>query len=256
MTIYDAYAPLYDNSGQIRFSLLMFHYLRDLLNHHEVAGRRMIDIACGTGTLALLLADEGWSVVGLDASAAMLEEATTKCATYVANGQGAFVRGDMCHIPDAQDDALQCGAFDLATCFYDSLNYLLTTDDLLACFAGINWALAPGGVFIGDMNTRHFLEFDWGEYDVQEYPGYIQIEQSHFDAANDTSTLVLTGFIGNDQQGYERFDEVHIERAYPTEVVSALLEQAGLRVEAVYDAFTLQPPAPRSQRVVWVARKV
>lgn len=253
MPIYDAYAPLYDNSGQIRFSLLMFHYLHDILATHEVAGRRMLDVACGTGTLALLLADEGWTCVGLDASEAMLAEASDKAESAEVQ-QVDFVQGDMRRIPDA-GGAVQFNSFDLATCVYDSLNYLMTSDDLLACFQGVAWALAPGGLFVGDLNTRHFLEFDWGELEIQEHPGYVQIGQSHFDADKDCSTLVLTGFIGDDMHGYERFDETHVERAYPPEQISALLEQAGLRIDGVYDSFTLQAPTPRSQRIVWVARK-
>jgi hypothetical protein len=90
---------------------------------------------------------------------------------------------------------------------------------------------------------------------VQEHPGYIQVGQSSFDPEQGTSTLVLTGFIGDDVGGYQRFDEVHIERAYDPDEVSGLLEAVGLKVEGVYDSFTLQSPVERSQRIVWVARK-
>jgi hypothetical protein len=67
--------------------------------------------------------------------------------------------------------------------------------------------------------------------------------------------MVLTGFVGDDDQGYERFDELHVEYAYPPETVTALMERAGLRVEALYGSFTLQAPGPHTQRIFWVARK-
>jgi hypothetical protein len=105
------------------------------------------------------------------------------------------------------------------------------------------------------MNTRHFLEFDWGECAVREQEGYVQIERSAFDPARGTNAMLLTGFIGDDEAGYERFDELHIERAYPPGQVSAWIEAAGLRVEALYDSFTFAPPGPRTQRIFWVARK-
>lgn len=255
MSIYDTYAQLYDGVGQIRFSLLMHPYLNNILEQHPVQGKRAIDIACGTGTLALLLADDGWQVTGFDASPAMLAQAREKCQRYIDSGSIDLVECDMRSIPAAASGSFQAGSKDLAICVYDSLNYLLSAEELGACFAGIAWSLAPNGLFVGDMNTRHFLEFDWGEYEVQEHPGYVQISQSYFDPNRETSTLVLTGFLGNDEQGYDRFDEVHIERAYPTEEVKGLLEQAGLVVEAIYDSFTLQAPSARSQRLVWVARK-
>jgi hypothetical protein len=48
---------------------------------------------------------------------------------------------------------------------------------------------------------------------------------------------------------------VHVERAYPPELVDMLLGRAGLRVEGHYDSFTTSPPGPRSQRIFWAARK-
>lgn len=250
--IYDRYAALYDSSGQVRFALLVGVYLHELLGRHPPVGRRMLDIACGTGTLAMSMADEGWHVVGLDASPAMLAQAEAKAAGGAPAGSVRFVVGDMRHIRGA----VAPGSFDLVTCTYDSMNYMISEADLLACFESAAYALAPGGLFIGDMNTRHFLEFDWGECAVRELDGFVQIEQSHFDPDRVTSTMVLTGFVGDDEEGYERFDEVHVERAYPPELVDALLARAGLTVEARYDGFTTSRPGPQSQRIFWVARRV
>lgn len=249
--IYGDYAAVYDMSGQIRFSLLMMHYLKDLLQRHAVSARRVLDLACGTGTLALLLADEGWEVVGLDASAAMLARAQAKHATSGQSSGLSFVQGDMRSLLPLLSPA----QFDLVLCTYDSLNYLLTEADMAACMHSVAAVLAPGGLFIADMNTRHFLEHDWAACEIYEQPGYVQINQSSFDPQQATSTLKLTGFVGNNDQGYTRFDEIHIERAYPPKVVAALFKKAALRVEAIYDCFTFAPPCATTQRLAWVVRK-
>jgi len=268
MAIYQHYAPFYDGSGQIRFAALMGQYLREVLIRHPVADRHALDLACGTGTLALILADDGWEVVGLDRSAPMLAIARTRAAG-VAAGWVTFIEGDMRHLPTTDDRrpttddeidgwrAVVGGqwSFDLVTCTYDSLNYLLTEEDLVRCFAGAAGALRPGGLFFADMNTRHFLERDWPAVDVLEHSGFVQVAQSHFEPANACSTMVLTGFTGDDARGYRRFEETHIERAYAPEVVAALLARAGLSIEAAYDCFTFQPMHDRSQRIAWVARK-
>ncbi|MEI8306683.1 MAG: class I SAM-dependent methyltransferase [Chloroflexales bacterium] len=249
--IYECYAPLYDASGQVRFALLVTVYLRELLTHHPVVGQRMLDLACGTGTLALCQADEGWQVVGLDSAPAMIAQAEAKLSGAALVGSARFILGDMRHA----DMLFPPNTFDLVTCTYDSLNYMTSEADLLACFTSAAHVLAPGGLFIGDMNTRHFLEFEWDTYAVREHAGFVQIEQSYFDPQLATSTMVLTGFVGDDAAGYQRFDEVHVERAYPSRVVHHLMEQAGLRVEAHYDSFTTSPPGPHTQRIFWVARK-
>jgi SAM-dependent methyltransferase len=269
IALYQAYAPFYDSSGQIRFAMLMDQYLRELLGRHPAPGRRALDMACGTGTLALLLADDGWEVVGLDASAEMLEQARAKAANLDTPGRATFVQGDM-REPRIENEELTMkkdasaslssfsilhSQFDLVTCFYDSLNYMLTDADLAACFQTAARALAPGGLLVADMNTRYFLEHDWGSCEVIEQTDFVQISQSYFDPASDCSTMVLTGFTGDDERGYHRFDETHVERAYAPEQVAALLEAAGLRVEAAYDCFTFQPIAERTQRIAWVARK-
>ncbi len=248
---YQRYAPAYDASGQVRFALLVHIYLHDLLARHPAPGRRALDLACGTGTLALLLADEGWEVTGVDSSPAMLAQAAAKFAGAPAERRPSLVQADMRQIAGL----VPAGAYDLATCTYDSLNYMLDAADLAAAFAAAAAALAPGGVYVADMNTRHFLAYDWGECAVREQDGYVQIERSVFEPEGATNTMLLTGFIGDDRGGYVRFDEVHVERAYPPELVDELLAQAGLRVEGKYHSFTLSPPGPRTQRIFWVARK-
>jgi ubiquinone/menaquinone biosynthesis C-methylase UbiE len=245
---YAYYASAYDGSGQIRFAILCHIHLRDLLAHHSISGRRLLDMACGTGTLALLMAGDGWEVTALDRSATMLAQAAAKLPP---DQSVRLIEADMRQLPPE----LPAASFDLVTCTYDSLNYMLNTEDLAACFRAAAAALAPGGLYVADMNTRHFLEFDWGECAVREQKGYIQIERSHFVAETESSFMLLTGFVGNDERGYQRFDEGHVERAYPAELVEGLLRSAGLHVEATYDSFTLQPPGPETQRIFWVARR-
>jgi SAM-dependent methyltransferase len=269
MTIYDAYAPFYDGSGQMRFALLTAHYLAEVLARHPPPGRTALDLACGTGTLAITLAEQGWHVVGLDQSPTMLALARAKAEAAGVADRVAFVQGDMRepnakwrmqNVDDAQDNehsfCILHFAFSLVTCTYDSLNYLLDEADLARCFTAAAQVLVPGGVLYADMNTRHFLEHDWPPCEISEQAGLVQIAQSRFEAPSAMSTMRLTGFAGDDERGYRRFDETHVERAYPPELVAQLLAAAGLQVEAAYECFTFQPHHPRSQRIAWVGRRV
>jgi hypothetical protein len=90
---------------------------------------------------------------------------------------------------------------------------------------------------------------------VLERPGFVQVAQSHFEPISACSTMALTGFAGDDEHGYRRFDETHVERTYAPELVAELRAGAGLHVAAAYDCFTFQPAHERSQRIAWVARK-
>src|SRR5262245_35185881 len=129
MPIYHDYAPYYDGSGQIRFAILTSQYLGEVLAHHPVAGRRALDLACGTGVLAAILADDGWQVVGLDRSAPMLALARARAADAPL-GSLLFIEGDMRNFNDERrtmnDDELSeqyassfilhRSSFDLVTC--------------------------------------------------------------------------------------------------------------------------------------------
>lgn len=249
--MYQEYAAVYDASGQIRFSVLMAYYLKDLLQRHPASGQRALDIACGTGTLACILADEGWQVTGLDASTAMLAQAQSKYQATEGAANLTFVQGDI----RALGHVFPPEQFNLVTCTYDSLNYLLNEVDLAACFASIAYVLAPDGLFIADMHTPYFLEQGWGTCEVLEQPGYIQVSQSQIDPFRSTATMHITGFIGDDEQGYRRFEEVHVERAYPLEVITSIFEQVGFYVEAAYDCFSFNPPCATAWRIAWVVRK-
>ncbi|MCD8336046.1 MAG: hypothetical protein LUD18_02005, partial [Lachnospiraceae bacterium] len=55
---------------------------------------------------------------------------------------------------------------------------------------------------------------------------------------------------------YERYEEVHYQKAYTIDCVSGLLKEAGLQLEKVYDAFTLEQPRPESERVYFIAREI
>jgi SAM-dependent methyltransferase len=246
---YDEYAAIYDRSGQSSFSLLMDLYLRDLLRQHPVAGRTMVDLACGTGTLALMLAERGWQVLGIDRSVAMLDEAERKAAAHDDEELDLqFQQGDMRDFGIAQP-------VDLVTCCYDTLNYLTDAADLRRCFGSVARALLPGGLFCFDLATDYFLQHYWQGVELEEFDAGTQVMQSHYDPESGFSTLVLTGFVEVAPGGYRRFREVHVERGYEQSFVRGCLAEAGFVVEAVYDCFTTQPPNERSLREMYVARR-
>jgi SAM-dependent methyltransferase len=244
---YNEYAATYDRSGQLRFSVLMDLYLRDLLRLHPVVGERMLDLACGTGTLALLMAERGWDVLGIDTSLAMLAAAKRK-SMQAGCERVRFQQADM-------RDVVVDTPVDLVTCCYDTLNYLLDQNDLARCFESVTQALAPGGLFCFDLATDYFLRHHWNGVDFEQFDDFAQVMQSHYDEDTGYSTLVLTGFVEQAPGLFTRFREVHIERAYPDATVRLLLAGTGLVVEGVYDCFTMELPNERSLRLMYVARK-
>src|SRR5947208_17095610 len=90
---YESYAAVYDQAGQSCFGLQTLDYLNELCALHGFApdGHRALDLACGTGTVALALARRGWELTGLDCSPAMLARAAAKPGAAGI----AWLQGDM-----------------------------------------------------------------------------------------------------------------------------------------------------------------
>ncbi len=252
LSIYDQYASVYDASGQIRFTLQMLPYLEALLERHPVAKGTMLELACGTGTMALAMARKGWRVIGVDASPQMLAEAQRKLETARREVpeplEVTWVQQDMRMLKLKEP-------FSLATCFYDSLNYMLTSDDLEQVFRGVYTALAPGGLFLFDMNTPWALETYWDDSTyMTDAPNCTVILASVFDPYRQRTTVTVTSF-AREGELYRKSVEVHTEQGYPREHVATLLTDAGLQIEGMYHCFTFEPPAASCPRILWAARK-
>ncbi len=247
MAIYDHYAQIYDDSGQIVFSIKMIPYLSELLDRHPVPARTMLDLACGTGTVALSFAHQGWDVYALDASSGMLDQARQKAQQ--AGQKLAFSQQDMRHFILPHPVAL-------VTCLYDSLNYMLTLTDLEQVFRQVSAALMPGGLFLGDMNTQVTLEEVWGSNTFfVENQGMAVILRSHYQPQTRFSTVDIVGFVRQENGLYRRFDEHHTEIAHENQEVLDVLTSAGLNVEAMYTCFLFDPVDQDTRRIMWVARK-
>lgn len=149
---YDALAPAYDAfTAGYRHDLWLAKIERIAIDH-GLRGKRLLDVACGTGKSFVPLLERGYTVTACDISPEMTRRATAKAP------DARVLVADMCRLP-------ALGPFDLVTCLNDALNYVLDERDLLDALAGIARQLAPEGVAIWDVNTarmmRESFSSDW-----------------------------------------------------------------------------------------------
>ncbi len=242
--IYDRYAEVYDASGQIHFSLRMISYLAELLPRLGWQGESALDLACGTGTLALSYAQRGWRAYGVDASAAMLAAARRKAAELALSVE--FSQQDMRSftLPERVD---------LVTCCYDSINYLLSVADLEATFRRVAAALQPGGLVAFDVNTPWMYENVHVGTHFAQGEGLAVVVQGVYNLATRLAVAEVVGFIRRDGL-YERFTETHEQRAHSDEELAGALAAAGLVEVGRYRCFGFDPPGGETPRTMWVAR--
>lgn len=192
----------------------------------------VLDVCCGTGQLAAYLLDQGCRVLGIDGSASMLDRARANCAKYVDSGRAEFLHSDA-------TDFMLLEPVDCAFSTYDSLNHLPDTAALGACFAAVNTAVKPGGLFAFDLKTQGGVR-GWNSITVTEDDDWTMITQGVVDG--DVALRRVTGFLRDDDGRYTRFHDAMSQRWFPPEVVIDLLEDTGWHDIYIADPTDLTRP--------------
>ena len=221
-------------------------YIQTILTLNNVNERTILDLACGTGVCLELWWKKGYTVIGLDKSMAMLE-VCKKRFCQLSNGNVHLVNGDLRNFAFARK-------MPIVTCLYDSLNYLLSEEDILRCFRHVYEALDEKGMFIFDMNTVHCLRDEWGNSTFHREDGNIHsVWVNCFDPQRAISSLELTLHIRKDGTVYT-IHESHQERGYPLSTIIDLLSQVGFE-PSLYRHLTYVPAQESDLRTMGVARK-
>lgn len=218
-------------------------YAGHVIDRHHDNPAQIVELGCGTGSLAIELVSLGFEgVVATDRSRAMLDVASRKAKRAGVNIEFAQMDFTDFHLDEPADVLLL---------LYDGLNYLLEPADILGLFRSARASLADDGIFIFDQSTpsnslrnEKFFE-DRGEEGDFRYE-----RSSRYDAESRLHTTTLDLFVAG-----ERFREEHVQRAYDIDEIRGLLQEADLAVIAAYDGFSLDEAGEHSERVHWVVRK-
>jgi len=205
-------------------------------------GMKLLDLATGTGSVAIQFAKRGCLVTGIDLSAAMIEIARRKADEM--HLPASFHCRDLANFSFPPQ-------FDHAVCLYDSLNYILNPKSLERTFANISHSLKPGALLIFDVNTIHALEAELFTQKSRHEAPIKYHWTSKYDPASRTSRINMEFLVPNSGK---RISIVHRQRAYTDAELRSLMHRAQLSSISAYDAYRLTPPGPMSDRVFYVAR--
>jgi len=247
ITPYGQIAPIYDIlMSDVDYRSWAEYVLKLLERAGAKPGQSLLDLACGTGAMTLLLAQAGYQTSGMDLSPEMLKIARQKAAEQKQEME--FFQGDL------RTFNTECN-YNVTTCFFDSVNYLLTPEDVAACFSSVHRALEPGGAFVFDVNTIHALSHFWGDNtEMRNDKGVISVWSNRYLPATQTSNLELTVFIPRGEL-YEKITEHHQERAYPLDELKQALIKTGFFQVECFRQNSQDQPSEETKRVTFLARK-
>ena len=245
MGAYEALAASYDRlTNDVDYGATVAFY-REILTAEGLHPRTAVDLACGTGTVSILLAQQGLRVIGVDMSEEMLTVAQQKA-------------GDMDNPPRFVCQHLQKlvlpRGVDLAVCALDSLDYITDPNDCAEAIRRVYRALNPGGIFIFDVNTPEKLRAMDGQVFLDEDDDVYCVWRGEFDERTNICSYGMDLF---QRQGrlWRRSFEEHREYAYSAEQLTGYLKAAGFTNIRVYGDRRMEPPRSGEQRIYFKARK-
>lgn len=245
MGAYEALATSYDRlTNDVDYGATVAFY-EEILAREGLTPRTAVDLACGTGSVALLLAQKGLQVIGVDLSEEMLTVASQKAQGM--EKPPMFVRQPL------QKLRLPKGV-DMAVCALDSLDYLTDPDDCALAIRRVYKALNPGGIFLFDVNTPEKLRAMDGQVFLDEDDDVYCVWRGEFDEKTNICSYGMDLF---QRRGitWERFFEEHREYAYSQQQLTAYLKDAGFTHIRVYADRRLEAPREGEQRIYFSARK-
>ena len=245
MGAYSVFAKYYDiltsNVDYKGIASMIDSYVKEA----KPSSNLLLDLACGTGTLAIELSKLGYDVIGADPSCEMLTEAVKKA--YCEERQILFLN-------QAMDELDLYGTIGIAVCTLDSINHETDVEKVDKAFSKISLFLEKDGLFIFDVNTLYkhneVLADNVFVYDCEDV--YCVWQNN----TEDGKTTITLDFFENDEDTYYRSSEAFCEVAYSCETIEELLSKNGLKVISKYDDYTKNVIKDDTQRIVYVVGKV
>jgi SAM-dependent methyltransferase len=241
---YNAFAYYYDLLGWSEFTEIVYPFLENFINRMPEKPETFLDLACGTGTLACRLSEQNIKVLGVDISPEMIEVASSKTC---GNGYSPeFQVGDITNLNLRRK-------FDMAGCFFDSLNHLKSGAEIKRAFQYAHKNLSEGGWFIFDMVTRLGLE-NWKDYYNSSRDTFYVMQEARFSTSKNKAQVKIEAFVNDAENGAvhirERFEEICI----PNEIIYRHLNEAGF-IKIIAEPFPPADNVENADRILFYARK-
>ena len=243
------FVPEVDNKGvydefmdQTPYDEWLLNILNVFKEYKIKKAAQVLDLGCGTGKMSRRLAREGYQVTAVDNSMDMLEIAASEEEDHIL-----YVLQDMVSLELPQQ-------VDAAVSICDCMNYILEEDDLKEAFRRVMRFLKEDGVFIFDMNSHYkYKEILACNTFAEDREDASFIWDNFYDEEDRINEYQLSLFIQNEEGTYNKYEELHLQKAYEEGEITRLLHEAGFSTIRVLDAETMGEVKEDTQRLYFIA---
>ncbi len=239
-----SFAKIYDDLMDGVPYDLWFRYLKELLSFYDKNPDKILDLACGTGNMSMMFARKGKGVTGIDGSKEMLKMAREKINSK--DLKISFIHSDLRNFSLSKD-------YDFAFSVFDSLNYILSPEDMKKVFKNVYNVLTEDGIFIFDFNTiKRLMSIEPGTT-MFKGDNYTCFWQDLIDREKNRWKVKLKIYL--DENLNNHYQELHIETSYPLEQIKEFLYKMGFSEVHCYNAYTFKKASEKNNRVYFVCFK-
>ena len=242
---YGEFAKIYDELiyEDINYDDMVLK-LNEIISKYNPEAEDYLDLACGTGNVAVRMAKRFKNNYAVDLSDDMLREAYDKFKKERIKCK--VICQDMTELSLNHK-------FDIITCVLDSTNYILEDEDIENYFKSVYNHLKDKGLFLFDINSYYKLTNILGNniFTYSEEEVFYSWENVLED---DIVSMFLTFFV---KQGelYERFEEEHYERAYEESFIEEILNKCGFELLGKFNGYSNEEVKDDSERILYVVGK-
>ncbi len=213
-------------------------YVKNIIILYKIKNGSLLDISCGTGKFLKYFPKRKYSLFGSDISLQMLRNTLSESnVSYVQS--------------DARFPPFKNNTFSAVFMLYDSINYLLSDDDVIKTLNRIYELSKSGALFIFDFVTREaVIDYFDDYYESNTWDGLSYERHSWFNAVENLQYNEFTMLYNG-----ESFHEQHIQKIRSLRQWQELIEISLFSSEAVFGDFTFLPPAKKNERIHCVCRK-
>jgi SAM-dependent methyltransferase len=190
--------------------------LEQLLFSRVPSQSLVLDVCCGSGHVTKELVKRGYQVTGVDNSAELIALARQQLPEV------EFLVQDVCSLSLAW-------SYDAALSTFDSLNHILTLDDLEKAFSNVHEVLNPNAPFVFDMNLHEAYTLDLSRWAVDIHDNSVGMFRGKYDPVERKACTELMWFSrsSSDRECWRQHHSFVEQQCYPREEILCALSIAG-----------------------------
>lgn len=222
----------------------MVDFYKTIIEKHNLNNVNVLELGCGTGNITSKLI--GYNVYAVDYSEEMLSVAREKL------GNRRNIR-----LINADIRELELNKkFNFIIAGLDIINYIDDNKGLEKVFESVYEHLDSDGVFVFDINSEYKIkDYIGNNIFSDEVEDILYIWQGSFDEDTKINEYLLTFFVKDENDKYDRFSESHFEKAYSTEEIINMLKNVGFENINTYEDYTNKDITDETMRIVFVVSK-